>query len=124
MRATALFLVLFQALFLNVFVPVHTRGAITLGGAGRVEVSAAGEKGGCCAARSGHEPGRRQAPTPQDRKCCAVCYLASTYVPAEPVSHEMALREWIELAHDWAVAQVKRAEFPAPFWPVGPPVVA
>lgn len=112
MRAARWALVIFQFFFLNVFLPGHTRGAITIDGKSSVA--------SCCEGR----PGKKHSPTRQDRQCCAVCYLAAHYVPVEPFVFEMDAMERLREAHEAAVAQVCSLDFPTPFWPAGPPAIA
>jgi hypothetical protein len=59
----------FQAFWLNVVIPGHTRGAITIGGS----ECAAPEGKSCCASRT---PTGAKAPTPEQRKHCAICFFA------------------------------------------------
>ena len=84
-RAALVAFIGWQALWLNVVLPGHTRGAITLPGAAtpaRAEV----ERGGaanvahaCCSVPRSHDdvPAREQAPKPGDRARCAICYFAT-----------------------------------------------
>lgn len=83
-RTGTVLLLLYQAFFLNVVVPGHTRGAITLTGrtgTGRLEDFGCG----CCCAsnpsRSTQSPASKQYPTPKDRENCAICNLAAHYTP-------------------------------------------
>lgn len=115
-RKTAWFLILFQVLFLNLFVPGHTRGAITLA------ENCDGKVASCCEMKKTKDP--KHVPTPEERRCCAVCYLASTYVPIDPIVVFFDFRELIRQSHELAVAQVRSLDYPAPFWPVGPPSLA
>lgn len=112
MRFTCWALVLFQCVFLNVFVPLHTRGAVTLAGKSTVA--------SCCARPESDR--KHETPTPDDKKSCAVCYLVSAYVPVTPVVLELQYRELVRQAHDNAVAQVQAVDFHIPFWASGPPV--
>jgi hypothetical protein len=82
-RSFRILLIAFQALWLNVVLPGHTRGAITLGGGGndaccQVPVTAKA----CC--KTGDATHKKSAPTaPNDnRKArCAVCFFAARVVP-------------------------------------------
>jgi hypothetical protein len=62
----------YQTFFLNVVVPGHTRGAITLTG----QASMQRLKGCCCDSKPGDS---KDAPTPKDRQNCAICNLAAHY---------------------------------------------
>jgi hypothetical protein len=116
MRVTSWALVIFQCLFLNVFVPLHTRGAISLDGKSR------GGTASCCSKPDPGSKHEKNSPTPEDRRSCAVCYLVSAYVPVDPVILEHELRECVRLAHDAAAAQVRNVDYHIPFWAAGPPV--
>ncbi len=119
LRFVSLSLVLFQVLFMDLYVPAHTRGLITLGPAGEDVPS-------CCAPRPAAHPrsGDHHAPTSEDRSHCAVGYLASMYVPVEPFVIVLSPQEAVRLAHDRGVAQVRSVDQPTGFWPLGPPRAA
>ncbi|MGH7215074.1 MAG: DUF2946 family protein [Tepidisphaeraceae bacterium] len=72
-RLLGILLVLLQALWLNVVIPGHTRGAFTMPGSrGRCETSK------CCGTRAATGDEQRQrTPTPDERARCAVCYFAA-----------------------------------------------
>jgi hypothetical protein len=65
--SVALAVLLYEALFLNVLVPIHTRGAITLSGR---------EGASCCASHETQKSSKR-TPTDKDRQNCAVCNFAA-----------------------------------------------
>lgn len=127
-------LLVFQALFVNVFLPAHTRGAITLKAGGQgMSLSSRCESPGntgapraapasCCApmGRDPH-PQKPAQPTPSDRACCAVCYIASLYVPVVPFDLALDLRDFVREAHDRAVAQVRSIAVETGFWANAPP---
>lgn len=76
-RWTGLFLLVFQSLFLNVIVPGHARGMITMDGRGGCPAC-------CCRAASTGDRSHRQAPTPADRANCAICNFAARITWAAP----------------------------------------
>ena len=80
-RGTALLLILFQALLLNVVIPGHTRGIITLSGRSAINDLRDVGWGGCCQKHSGSE----NQPTQKDRAQCAICHLAARITPAPVV---------------------------------------
>jgi hypothetical protein len=85
-RVTSVFLLLFQAIFLNVVVPGHTRGVITL--TGRSDAGAASMPApGCCRTEEHktREDGSHKAPTPKDRAECAVCHIAARITTATTI---------------------------------------
>src|SRR5215218_9673907 len=75
-RAGVLALLIFQALWLNVVVPGHTRGAVTLPGWDEAAKQPAAHA--CCAADSPAKHGRSSGPKhDSDRAAhCAVCFFA------------------------------------------------
>jgi hypothetical protein len=72
-KSVAIFLLVFQSVFLNIIVPGHTRGVITL--SGKVTVGSIADLG-CpfCPQPIRKDP--KKAPTSQDRAQCAICQLA------------------------------------------------
>jgi hypothetical protein len=70
MRAARWVFLVFQLVWLNAIMPGHTRGAIPLPG------SSPSCEGGhsCCAGRS--QAGKK-APTPDEKRRCAICYFAA-----------------------------------------------
>lgn len=84
-----------MTLFLNVVVPAHTRGRITLPGTGKPTADAGATASPTCAVASSgddcchatrpptpapEEKGGKQ-PTQQDRRNCAVCFVAAHFTP-------------------------------------------
>ena len=78
-RLTVILLLVYQAAFLNVFIPAHTRGQFTLDD--REPSAARLSSGGCCAPHSSGRTPADHTPTPADRSNCAVCFLAAHYTP-------------------------------------------
>src|SRR5690349_10527637 len=58
--------ILFQAVWLNVVLPGHTRGIVTVDGRSHA----------CCAVSHPSKP-HAPAPTPSDASRCAICYFAA-----------------------------------------------
>jgi len=86
-RIARVLLVGFQALFLNVIAPGHTRGIITL----ECKPSLS-----CCQTRS--DPSK--APTPKDKTSCAICYVVARFTPPPVIDFrltELGLREVVPL---------------------------
>jgi hypothetical protein len=75
----AILLLAYQAAFLNVFVPVHTRGMITLDTRAAAATATLAPRHGCCPPRSNDR--NPAVPTPADRAGCAICHLATHYTP-------------------------------------------
>lgn len=74
-RPGILALLLFQALWLNVILPGHTRGMITVPGFERARDSTSSGAHGCCST----EPVPAGDPKPGDGRAgnCAICYFAA-----------------------------------------------
>ena len=70
MRSLRWSFILFQLLWLNAVLPGHTRGAVTMPGS---TPAAAGAGDSCCS--TSHDA-KKQSPTPDQQKRCAVCYFA------------------------------------------------
>src|SRR6476620_6733949 len=79
-RAGTILLLVFEAFFLNVVVPVHTRGVVTVPGTGPDGARAPYTGAGCCAAHRspGGNGDRNDAPSPDRQSRCAVCFFAAT----------------------------------------------
>ena len=75
-RPAAAVLLVYQAVFLNVFLPGHTRGAITVDGKHAAACCCCG--GAVQRPAGGHGPA---APSPDDRAHCALCEFAAGLTP-------------------------------------------
>jgi hypothetical protein len=107
---------LYVLAWFGVVVPGHTRGMLTMpGGAG----DSPSVRGSCCAASP--EPEQPCKPTRDQQRRCAVCYVAANYTV--PVVHAFDLdpADWVAITNVAAQAQLESLDFPAPYWPVGPP---
>ncbi len=73
-------LLVYQAVFLNVLVPGHTRGAITLDGKHTAPCC-------CCSSAGEPRPGGKAptGPSDRDREHCAVCQFAAALTSVPPV---------------------------------------
>jgi hypothetical protein len=82
MRRIVLFgLVLYQAFFLNVLLPGHTRGAVRIG------TQSAG-RDSCCGRAPSQD--KRDTPTPRERSNCAVCHFMARMTSVLPVDLTLA----------------------------------
>ena len=70
-RSWRILFIVWQAWCLNVFLPAHTRGAMTVGEAVVATTTPAAMSQPCCAPK--HQDGK---PTPEQKSRCAVCYFA------------------------------------------------
>src|SRR6476659_2165203 len=80
-RFCAILLIIFQTVFLNIVVPGHLRGVVTVSGKSSVKGLGDLVCGGCCSKRTEsktHRDGEQGKPTPKDRKECAICFVAAT----------------------------------------------
>ena len=75
-RPLAVFLLVYQALFLNVLLPGHTRGAITLDGKHTACCC-------CCGGERGPAGKVPAVPSQRDRDHCAICNFAARVTPPE-----------------------------------------
>jgi hypothetical protein len=113
-RAGALALLLYEALFLNVLVPVHTRGAITLN---------ASSGSSCCASHETRST-PKQAPSEKDRQNCAVCNFAARMSTPPVICHqlpELGLAQVLPLPTPDVAVSLERA---LPYLSRGPPSAA
>ncbi|WP_428938727.1 DUF2946 family protein [Fontivita pretiosa] len=76
-------LILFQTLWLNVILPGHTRGIVTLPGGSDDPASGRVACSGCCGG-GGSDSSPTDKPTPRDRARCAICFFAAR-LTAPPV---------------------------------------
>lgn len=117
MKAIRLILGLYVLAWFTFVVPGHTRGIISLPGAGQSVK--------CCATDSGDESNSQSTcPTPASPSSCAICFFAASYsLPPVYVFYVEPL-ELIQTLNDHAIAQLLSLDFPTPYWPVGPPASA
>jgi hypothetical protein len=80
-KLLCLFLLGFQAVFLNIIVPGHTRGIITL--SGKNAVAGAADLG--CPFCTPIKSDTKKTPNRQDRDECAICNLAIRLAPWAPI---------------------------------------
>jgi hypothetical protein len=118
-RAFAIFLALFQAFWLNVVIPGHTRGVVTVPGWDRESQREVSTAHGCCAA-----PGEKSedgSPTSGDRAHCAVCFFAAKLSTPPVIDYTLPPLAALEIA---PVAQPHVAAYVSPplsFDSRGPP---
>jgi hypothetical protein len=114
MRSARLILAAYVLVWFTMFVPSHTRGVVTVPGAKQDSLSATGSHS-CCPS------GKSDKPTKEQRKQCAVCFVASAL--STPIVYVVQMRpiDCIGVASIHPDAQVLSNDFPAPYWPTGPP---
>jgi Protein of unknown function (DUF2946) len=93
-KSVSLFLLVFEAAFLNVIVPGHTRGVITL--TGKTSVGSMADLG-CpfCNHSSNSDP--KKAPDHKDQEECAICHLAVrlTLPPVVDLAPPLLCLAWV-----------------------------
>jgi hypothetical protein len=116
-RAGRIFLIVFQVVFLNVIVPGHTRGIITLSGRSSVVGLEDLGGGGCC--RKGEGPAK--SPTDKDRAECAICFLAARITPPAVVDLRLTSLGLLEVMPPVAPAAVITPDLPLTYHGRAPP---
>ena len=116
-RAGRILLIAFQVLFLNVVVPGHTRGVITLSGRSSSPVPQSSGCGGCCPTRG--DPA--DAPTEEDKANCAVCFFAARITPPPVVDFQLTMLGLREVMPLPPRAVVVTPDLPVPYDGRAPP---
>ena len=80
MRAARWCFILFQLVWLNAFLPGHTRGIVTVPG-GAASAAGAAEHS-CCAHANPSPQDGEDSPAPDRRARCAVCFFAASMAAA------------------------------------------
>lgn len=115
-RSLRLILGLYVLAWFNLVVPGHTRGMLAIPG---VESVRAGEA--CCPT---HTPGEKSSRPSSDQKAnCAVCFVAATYTLPPIFVFHVEPMELIQTLDQPTIAQLCSREYPAPYWPIGPPAI-
>lgn len=108
-------LLLYQALFLNVLVPGHTRGQIT--------TSSDSSCSSCCASETSDSKRNDGKPTERDKINCAVCYFVARMTPVAFVSLTLPELGLLRLLPTPPPAAVESDEFVPTYLGRGPPAV-
>ncbi len=88
-RAGRILFILYQAIFLNIVLPGHTRGSITL--TGKSDNALQSSAAGCsCCVRKNDRTQKSNAPTPRDRANCAICHLAARITLPPTISFSLS----------------------------------
>lgn len=88
-RALRILFLALLGLWLNVLLPGHTRGQITLGDAACAKPAAEKAAASCCEPK----PAPGEKPTPEQCGRCAVCYVAMTTELTPPFTFDASLSE-------------------------------
>jgi hypothetical protein len=118
-RAAIIALIVFEALWLNVIIPGHTRGCVTMP-CGCSEGAAAPSCPLCAAA----EKGSQHAPTPSDREHCALCFFAAHLSIPPTLDLSAPELRFLHYVGPAAARHLFAREVLVPFDGRGPPVAA
>ena len=114
-RAARILLIAFQVLFLNVVLPGHTRGVVTMSGR---SASAAAESG-CCHGKHGGDSGK---PSEKDKSECAVCFFAARVTPPPVVDLNLTRLGLVEVIAAARPVVAESAQVELPYHGRAPPV--
>jgi hypothetical protein len=120
MRPVRAILALYVLVWFHVVVPTHTRGVVTMPGTGDSHPTSTGSS--CCGEPSTGGP--KHTPNPDQQRRCAVCFVASTYTVPVVYTLDLQPADLVEQLSLSAAAQVCSLDYPAPYWPTGPPAHA
>lgn len=122
MRWTILF---WQVFWLNIYLPGHTRGSITVAGSCCAMDAAATNDANlpaCCRLEKAAEKQKSgSAPTPRQKSNCAICKLVHGYSLPPLYCFDFRPSGFCRVAGITWSAQVSLLPFNFPFYPVGPP---
>lgn len=89
-RLALICLLVYQAIFLNIVLPGHTRGAVTMDGKG-------GACKACCASHHATENPASKNPTEKEKSNCAICHLAARIVAPPSIDLTLPKLGFVEL---------------------------
>jgi hypothetical protein len=112
-RGGKILFIVWQMAWLNVIVPGHTRGAVTLPSGSGVRVS-------CCS--SDGAKSNPTAPTSGQRARCAICYFAAGLSAPTFFSTNLNFLRLRQAAPLPQISVPVLAYTPLPYFPCGPPV--
>jgi hypothetical protein len=126
-RAFTFALLAFQAIWLNAVVPGHTRGVVTLCGAGGASpapaVAASGPKHtACCPTKKpATDAASDSAPADQKADHCAVCHFAARVTPPPVFDFTLPALARTSIRVEVVPASADSADLPPAFYGRGPP---
>jgi hypothetical protein len=120
-RAGIICLLIYQAIFLNVVLPGHTRGAITLTGNSKLAGILAD---GCCPRRDRGHADKNKIPTPKDRENCALCHMAARITAAPAVNLTLPKLGLTELLSVPAALEAEPFQWRPIYYGRAPPVLS
>ena len=119
-RAAILALVIFEALWLNVIIPGHRRGCVTMPCCSCSEASGAPACPLCAAAGKGS----KHSPTPADRQNCALCFFAAHLSIPPTLDLSAPKLRFLNYVRPELAQHLISREVLVPFDACGPPVSA
>ncbi|HTL28679.1 MAG TPA: DUF2946 family protein [Tepidisphaeraceae bacterium] len=117
-RASVMALLLYEAFFLNILVPVHTRGSITL------ESGPKALSESCCAGHSSAQKTPGKEPSSRDRQNCAVCNFAARMSAPPVVCLKLPELHLVQLLPFPPPASTVSVRSALPYLSRGPPAIA
>jgi hypothetical protein len=115
-RVGRILLIVWQAFCLNVFLPAHTRGAMTVPG---VRCNGTAEGRACCS----HKATPKDKPTPEQRSRCAVCYFAMGLSPCAVLDCGLRPLGLLEILPVAVPTGSPSNDFPLTYYACGPPAL-
>ena len=123
-RAAILALVIFELIWLNVIIPGHTRGCVTMP-CGCSEGSAASAAAVACPLCAAAEAkGSHHSPTPADREHCALCFFAAHLSIPPAIDLSAPRLRFLNYVGADAARHLFAREVILPFDGTGPPLFA
>jgi hypothetical protein len=119
MRALRWCFILLQVVWLNVVLPGHTRGVVTLPGTSVARETASPHA--CCGGAARPKTNDPSSPTPRERAHCAVCFFAAHMAPPAPVVCELLPHGLVEQLAPRPSPAVVSVERPTIYLGRGPP---
>ncbi|MEA2710270.1 MAG: hypothetical protein QOF78_2871 [Phycisphaerales bacterium] len=116
--------ILFQCVWLNVVLPGHTRGVVTLAGTdeSRGDSRSVAARHECCGGGASRRGDEKKSPTPSEKSRCAICFFAANVAPPAPLINpitELRLRQTMPAPAAAVAASVAR---PVTYLGRGPPL--
>jgi hypothetical protein len=117
-RLILYFLLFYEALFLNVLLPVHTRGAMTTDGKHDAPACC------CCCEQSKPATDKSPAPSQRDREHCVLCQFAAGLTTPPPITLTMPELGLLEIIPVTSLTEIISLDRISTYFACGPPVSA
>src|SRR3954468_3182846 len=88
-RVGCILLIVWQVFCLNIFLPAHTRGAMTVG-------KACGRQSCCSESAKQEKDDKPASPSPDERSRCSVCYFAAGLSTPPVVLLDLKPSGWVD----------------------------